>query len=369
MKKISVCHVVNAVGDTSMPADIATKQLDHEAIEMVGVLAWFNADSFRHCDRIQLSVLDIPAGQQRISVEQYHRVKNILSGFDVIHTHHPHSGFFGKILAKRLNKPVVTTEHNNHEGYSRIGRITNGLTNFLVDEVVCVSESVHQSFNLWEQMLLRERKVRTIPNGINLERLKQAQHLDWSVYDAADIDPNSILVGSAGMLTDQKAHEILIEGVDQANEKMNSPIELVISGEGKSRTQLERQISQSRYPTRLHLLGFLKDREHVYKMMDEINIYAMPSRWEGLCVAALEAMALGNPCIFSDIDAFSRPFRELALFHPVNDPETLSNRLCELLEDEEMRSELGKKAKKAVENRYSLTVTADAYVDLYHSVL
>lgn len=368
-REISVCHVVNSVGDTSMPGDIATKQTTNESIGDVGILAWFGADWFFEDDLIDVSVLDVPSGQYRISREQYRRARRILSKFDVVHTHHPHSGFYGKLLARRMRKPVITTEHNNHGGYTRLGRFANGLTNLLVDSVVCVSSSVKDSFRTWERVLVDENALSVVSNGVNLDRIESAKITDWSVHDAARIDHEAILVGSAGALVEQKSHDVLIDAVDRVNEMDGPLMELVISGDGDRRHELEEQIEKADNPDRLHLLGFLETREHVYRMMDEIDVYSMPSRWEGLCVAAIEAMALGNPCVFSDIEAFTGPFHDIALFHPVGDASGLANELIELAENPGARETLGKRAKNEVRTRYSLSETADEYVDIYQSLI
>lgn len=366
--EVSVCHVVNAMGDTSMPADLAVALADHEAIDDVGALVWFSADTFPNRDRLSVSELGLPAGRYRLSWGEYRRVKNVLAGYDVVHTHHPHCGFYGKPIAKRLGKAVVTTEHNDHAGYTLLGRIANGVTNVLSDRVVCVSHSVRDSFRPWENALLDRTEIAVVPNGVNLDRIRAATGLDWSISDEVEIDPDAVVVGSAGSLTRQKAHEVLIDAVDAANETCRLPIELVISGNGERREDLERQIRRSEHPERMHLLGFLERREHVYRMMDEIDIYSMPSRWEGLCVAAIEAMALANPCVFSDIPSFYEPFRDVAVFHAAEDPDELAERLVELAEDPGERAALGDRARTHVEENYALSVTAEAYVAIYRAV-
>jgi glycosyltransferase involved in cell wall biosynthesis len=119
----------------------------------------------------------------------------------------------------------------------------------------------------------------------------------------------------------------------------------------------------------LHLLGFLDQREQVYKMMHETDIYAMPSRWEGFCVAALEAMAIGNACVFSDIKEFTRPFGEVALFHPFNDAEALTERLLKLAADDRERHSYRNAAQDLVHRQYTLHQTAERYIQTYRDCL
>lgn len=365
----SVCHVVNSVRDTSLEGELAAVQTDHEPIDRVGILGWFEVESFWRDEAVDRHELGVPDGMYHINRAQYREAKRILSEFDVVHTHHPHSGFYGKLIARRLGKPVVVTDHNNHTGFSRKGRVANGLTNVFADRVVSVSESVEQSFSWWEELPVDPSTQVVINNGVNVERLSSAKSLDWSVGDVADIDPDALLVGSAGMLTEQKAHHVLIEAVDRANERASRPVELVISGDGPRREELRRQVAGADHSGRLHLLGFLKRREQVYKMMDETDIYAMSSRWEGLCVAALEAMAMDNACVFSDIPEFRKPFGDAAEFYPQDDPGHLADAFVTLAENRARREELATAARDLVLEEYTLNRTVEKYIDHYTAIL
>jgi glycosyltransferase involved in cell wall biosynthesis len=368
MDDLRVCHVVNALGDTSMPGDLATTQATLDAFDRVGVLSWFDIDPFRGIDSIETVCLDVP-NRFRITPTEYATVRSTFESYDIIHTHHPHSGFYAKLIAERLGKPIIHTEHNNHDGFTRKGRIANGLTNPLADSIACVSNSVRESFFGWERALLDDDSVSVINNGVNLDRLEAATEQAWSVSDAVEIGPDAVLVGSAGMLTEQKAHEVLIEGVDRANDKSDRPIELVISGDGELRSELDTQIEQASHPNRLHLLGFLDEREQVYAMMDELDVYAMPSRWEGFCVAALEGLALGNACLFSDIPEFTEPFGNVARFHDVDDPADVAAELLELADNERLRRDLGTAARRLVHEKYTLEETTRTYRQHYAEIL
>jgi glycosyltransferase involved in cell wall biosynthesis len=351
-----------------MVGDLARIQTTDDNISRVGMLAWFDVQSQNRVQGVEINSVDV-ANTLRINKSQYLKAKSVLQEYDLIHTHRPHSGFYAKVIAKRLGKPIVQTEHNNHIAYSTKGQIANAVTNVIADEVVCVSESVHDSFPRWEKALVGDSKVSIIPNGVDIEQLNASREIEWSIHDVVDIDPNAVVVGSAGMLIEQKAHDVLIEAVDRANAETDQPIELVISGDGELYEQLEAQIEMADYSDRLHMLGFLEKREQVHKMMHEIDIYAMPSRWEGFCVAALEAMAIGNACVFSDIDEFVEPFGDQAQFHKTDVPESLKDRLLALARDQEERIKYSERASALVEDQYSLRQTANQYSKLYSQII
>jgi len=364
----TVCHVVNSIRDTSMAGDLATKQQKHDNIGGVGILSLFDIKSFRNDGTLKPHCLDVPSNRLTIDRSHYSEAKHILSQYDVVHTHRPHSGFYAKWIANRLNLPMVATHHNNHRGFTWKGRIANSITDAFADRVVSVSESVKQSFAWWERLLIDNENIEVINNGVDINRIDAARTLDWSIFDAADINSDAVVVGSAGMLTEQKAHNVLIEGVDKANEISDQSIELVISGSGGRQAELEAQIADATYDDRLHLLGFLPKREQVYKMMHEIDIYAMSSLWEGFCVAALEAMGIGNACVYSDIPEFRRPFDKVARFHSPNDSAELAREIVNLAADNTFRADLADRARALVSAEYTIQHAVEQYAECYQTI-
>ncbi|XGI84218.1 glycosyltransferase family 4 protein [Halorutilales archaeon Cl-col2-1] len=363
---IRVCHVVNSVGESSVPADIAvaiTRYTDVEA----DILAWFNADEFDNDDIIDVSCVNAPDNVLGVSRETYAKARDTLKEYDIIQAHHNHSGTYAKIIGLRNGIPVISTEQNNHVGFTRKGRLANGITNAWADRITCVSQSVYESFNKWEHLLIDDGDVRIIYNGVDIERIEEFRDLDWSVRDEIGISEDIVLMGTAGMLTEQKAHDTLIQALLRANKKTNEEIHLVIAGDGELRDHLKNIAKNEDILDNVHFLGFV-NRQRAYKMMEECDIYAMPSRWEGFSAAAVEAMSLGSACIFSDIGEFKHSYEGAALFHPVDDSETLSERVVELTENPEKRKELGKKARERAKD-YSTENISEEYVDLYEEVL
>lgn len=359
---------MNRVSDTTMPADLATKQATLDGIDEVGIVAWTGAESFQNEHLVEVHSLDVPTNQLRITTAEYRNLKKTLRRYDIAHIHHNHSGFYAKLAARRLGMPIVTTEHNDHDGFTQKGRIANGLTNPLADEIVCVSGAVRDSFKRWEDLLISDDKTSVVYNGVDMERMQTAQSLGWSVFDVADIQQDAILVGSAGRLVEQKGYDVLIDAVDRVNQRSERPVELVISGEGASRSMLEDKIASAKSSESLHLLGFLEQREQVFKMMDECDLFSMPSRWEGYCISVMEAMAQGTPCVLSSIDVFREVYGDAAMYHPVNDVETLSNRILSLAENPGLREEYREKGLTLSED-HTFSKTAKEYVDIYQEAV
>ncbi|WP_238478818.1 glycosyltransferase family 4 protein [Natranaeroarchaeum sulfidigenes] len=344
-----------------MAGDLAVKQAEMGDVDRIDFGCWRGCDtSLTHDD---VHVHDLTHGNTT-RLEKIRTLKRLVAESDVVHVHHTISGAVATLLSNLHRTPVVVTEHNSHRGYKTTRLIVNNATGRFADRVVCVSDSVKDSFAPWEQKLIGKNKLQTIYNGVEIDRVERAKNIDWSIHNQVEIDPEAVIVSSAGMLIEQKAQHILIDAVDEANKTAETPIELVISGSGPRKEELQAQIDDSDFSDRMHLLGFLPRREQVYKMMHESDIYAMPSRWEGFCVAALEAMAAKTGCVFSNIEAFT-PFSDVASIHDRGSSKMLAEKICGLAENESKRMSLSDEAKKLVKNKYSLESTAKSYLKEY----
>lgn len=292
----------------------------------------------------------------------------MIQDYDIIQANHNHAGALAKLIGRRYNIPLVSREGNTRDGFTRKGRIANGLTNTFADRIVPNSQAVYNSFKTWERILIDDERVQIIPNGVDLGRIDKAARTNYNLHDEFDIPADSVIVGTASMVTDQKAIDVLIEAVSRANEDADSRIDLVIAGDGPLRSEMEALAGQFGIDTRVHFAG-LVDRETVYRILSDIDIYAMPSRWEGFSNAAVEALGAGNACVFSDIDPFLIPYKDVALFHPVDDSQGLASRLVEFATDPQLREQHSQRGRRLVEREYTLREVAAEYATLYGELL
>ncbi|GGL59528.1 glycosyltransferase family 4 protein [Halocalculus aciditolerans] len=362
-----VCFVVNSVSETSVPASIAAA-INEYTDATVDILSWFSAGEFTQDPSLKIRNINAPDSFTGISRASYARAKTILREYDLIQAHHNHSGSFAKIIGRRLGIPVISREGNTRDGFTREGRILNGLTNPLCEFVVCNSTAVRDSFKQWESVLLSSNSVRIIPNGIDEEQISNALANVENPLEGLALQSESIVVGTASSLTTQKGLDTLINAIALANTEADSPFELVVAGDGPLREELERLAREKEVENSVHLLGSL-ERAEVYQMMDNTDIYAMPSRWEGFANAAVEALGIGNACVFSDIAPFSEPYEQVALFHPVDDHESLATKLREFGENADLRREYAERGRNLVREKYTLPEIAARYEALYNRAL
>ncbi|WP_262176967.1 glycosyltransferase [Haloarcula laminariae] len=366
MVSLRVCFVVNAVDQTVAEVDIAVALQRYTDTE-VTVLSWFDAVPFYRDELVDVVNLDAPDTTTGVNRETLRQASEVIAEADIVQTTHNHSGVFAKLLSKYNGVPSVSREGNTRDGFTRLGRVSNGLTNPISARVVCNSRAVWESFKRWETALLNPGNVVIIPNGVDRAAIDAAAENDWSVHQVADIGADTILVGTVSTLTEQKNHETLVRGVALAREQ-GVPVELVVAGDGPQRDRLEALASDLGVVSKVHFLGDI-ERAQVYGLLHEIDIYAMPSLWEGFSMAAVEAVASGTACVFADIEPFRQTYDEVAKFHEPTDAETLADELGELASDPDERERLGATGRQLVAENYTIEAIARSYRSVYEAVL
>lgn len=207
-------------------------------------------------------------------------------------------------------------------------------------------------------------KVRVIYNGVDLagwpiSRLERQQKRLELRLSAGDI-----LIGTVGRLDEQKGHDSLIDAMAQLKGR---PLRCVILGEGPARKSLEARIRRHQLEKQVWLYGECAD---IPAWLSALDIFVLPSRWEGLPNSLLEAMAMGLPVAASSVDGVLEIIRDKQnglLFAP-NKPLQLAACLRELAQDEALRGKLAAAAKETVADKFSLLGMMGAYEEAYAAV-
>jgi len=135
-------------------------------------------------------------------------------------------------------------------------------------------------------------------------------------------------------------------------------LRLVLVGSGWGASWLKRTIHDN-HLMNVHWSGdYVQDIELIRCYLSAADIYVLPSRIEGFAVAPMEAMAIGLPVVMSDVSGAAELLPAGAdsggFIVPIADPESLADAVCRLLDAPELRREMGKSARRRVEECASL---------------
>ena len=220
--------------------------------------------------------------------------------YKAIHIHTLHNGAWALLAALPFRKTLRVMHSHNTANPKRgiIGRLYNTITKFLIrhlaDRYVACGEASGEY--LFGKKFLKEGTV--IRNGIDPD-LFDHPHLDArsSFCSKNAIDPDALLIVCVGRLMPVKNHTFAIKIAEELNRR-GEKFYLFIAGTGDLKEQLQQQIADANLEQRVRLLGSCADIPDLLLAMD---LYLMPSLFEGLPVALIEAQAAGLPCLISDV--------------------------------------------------------------------
>jgi glycosyltransferase involved in cell wall biosynthesis len=174
---------------------------------------------------------------------------------------------------------------------------------------------------------------------------------------------SGVVVGSAGRLVREKGYELLVEALTFV-----PTATAVVVGEGPDRGRLESLARELGVEDRLVLTGWKEDVAPYLRGMD---VFALPSRAEGLPLAILEAMEVGLPVVATDVGSVAEAVTagRTGLLVPPGNVAAFAEALGRLVADQEMRTEYGNEGRAVWQTRFGATEMARKYEQLYERLI
>jgi glycosyltransferase involved in cell wall biosynthesis len=275
-------------------------------------------------------------------------------GFDVVHTHSAKAGALGRLAAHRGGVPrIVHTYHGlpYHEFQSpprrgiyigierRLGRIT--------DVALCVGTGV--AVEVVRRGLVRPERVRTIGVAAGGTNVALGPATRAAARRRLGLPLDAPVVGAVGRLTYQKAPEHFVAAMVCLE---RPDVVGVWVGGGPLAQQVADLAARSAARARVLFVG---EREDVRELLPAFDVFALPSRYEGLPVAVAEAMACGVPVVATAVNAMSDlvvPGRT-GLLVPPERPAVMAAAIAYLLEHPAEAERLAQAAQAGVGERFS----------------
>jgi glycosyltransferase involved in cell wall biosynthesis len=293
--------------------------------------------------------------------------------FDILHTHGGVAGLYGRWAAKKSIIPVVIhTLHGIHYLNYRnplLRYFYVGLERYFsrfTSALIFVSDADRKKGEKYK--LASPQKMHIIKNGIDFSLYTPEK--DAALGKSIGIDRASPVIGTVARLQHPKGIRYLVQAIPKIHRAFPSA-KIVIIGDGPERDDLER-LDRSLNPQNLVL--FLGNRVDAPRILSYFDVFVLPSLWEGLPFALLEAAALAKPVVSTTVDGIKELVKnkESGLLVPPKDPDSLGEAVIQLLRDKEYASRLGGNLKNHIQPRYTLSrmvsQTEELYTNLYKDV-
>lgn len=285
----------------------------------------------------------------------------------IVHTHLFKSDFHGRLAARLAGVPVVISTLHNNDVWARnwiLGHLYGATARF-ADRLLAVSPEVRE-YHL-KRTGVPEEKTVVVENGVNVAAFSGYEVEARAIRKEFGIGSETPLFGIIGRLKPQKDLPTFLRAAAQIlDERPDS--RFLIVGEGPLRDELEAEAKRLNLIPAVIFAGMRKD---IPAIMNALDVMVLSSRWEGLPVILLEAMAASRAVVSTAVDGVKGVVipNETALLVDVEDPVALAQACLRLAGNPDLRAALGVAGLKRVSTLYSLDSMIDKISAHYKELL
>lgn len=368
--KLGVVHVIDSLeygGLERVVADLAIAQAAYG--HTVKVFSLCDTDGFRPF--LEQAGIPVIIGHKRggadVRLIRLLRATLLETGVDVVHTHNFVPSYYAAAATRFARRPPVLVNTCHNMG----GRLRNRRLRWLYRWSLTHAQKVAMvGAKVREQLVSSGRvpasKSSTVMNGIPVDRFERSSATRAQVRDELGIAQDALVIGTVGRLVELKNQRLLLEAAALLRPSRPGLV-VVLAGDGPLRDELA---SLARQLGMQDGVVFTGPRQDIPRLLNAFDLFALPSRTEGLSIALLEACAAGLPLIATRVGGNDEIVQahQTGLLVPSDDVSALRAALSRLLEDPAQRLRMGENARRWVVEHGSIEAMRENYDALYTGV-
>ncbi|HEV2068495.1 MAG TPA: glycosyltransferase family 4 protein [Acidimicrobiales bacterium] len=337
-----------------------------EALERAGV----RHVPLRHATR------EVSPGRDALAVAELVRVFRALRP-DVVHTHNPKPGVYGRLAARAASVPVVVNTVHGLYALPDDRRAKRALVYGLERMAAACSgaELVQNPEDL--ETLARvgvpRDRLHLLGNGIDLRRFDPAAvdpERTAAVRAEIGARPGDVVCGAVGRLVWEKGYRQLFAAATALRPQVPELRVVVVGPQeaGKADALDDADLERARAEAGVHFLGVRHDLEALYPAMD---LYVLASRREGFPRSAMEAAAMGVPVVATDVRGCRQvvDHGRTGLLVPGGDAPALASAIAQLARDADLRARMGAAARAKALAEFDQQRVIDLTLAVYAELL
>lgn len=275
---------------------------------------------------------------------------------DIVHTHTAKAGAIGRLASWLAGVPIIIHTFHGHVFHHYFGKIKTRFfiqferwLSIITTRIIVISDS--QKYDIVTKFRIApEKKVITIPLGLELERFLLINNDNFDLKNELTIPKQEFLVSIIGRIVPIKNHELLLKAIKLLRDQQ-FPVHLCVVGDGELRNQLIASARDKNILKYVHFTGWRLDMEKIYSGID---LLALSSFNEGTPVAIIEAMASQVPVVATAVGGVPDLIvhGETGLLSASNDANDFAEKIKQILMNPELKFQIIQKARKSVEQKY-----------------
>jgi glycosyltransferase involved in cell wall biosynthesis len=279
---------------------------------------------------------------------------------DLVHAHSPYAAV-GARLALPRNLPFAYTEHNVWQRYHPATRTANMITFPRNDHVFAVSGEVRRSIGYPHWLRFRRMpRVETLYHGPGILPAPNGQAAR-EVRHELGVPTRAPLVGTVANFKPFKGHDNLLHAATIVRQTLPDA-RFVVVGQGQLEEEVRTLANDLELEDTVTFTGYRPDAAAI---MAALDVFALPSRYEGLPIALLEAMSLGIPSVATRVGGVPEVIADGAgVLVPPQDPRALADAIVSLLNDPGRRREISDAGRRRAA-RFDIRTAAARMQEVY----
>ena len=257
--------------------------------------------------------------------------------------------------------PVISSYHDEIVTEGKVVRFLDRFTLKWTDAIVCCSQAVSRSVVAHIGGAVDQHTI--IPFGVDINRFASATALG---RQELGLQRDGIVLGTVCRLVEpKKGLRVLLEALAQLKGDERIPLfQLLLVGDGPARSMLEYLRDHLGLSRQVVFTGLRRDLPRIFSAVD---VFVLPSRYEGFGIAILEAMAAGKPVIATTVGGIPEFVRtgESGLLVSPDDSAALATAIGTLLSDPARAEAMGRNGRGHVQKLYSIESVVKRHEDLY----
>jgi glycosyltransferase involved in cell wall biosynthesis len=283
-------------------------------------------------------------------------------------------GLVGSMAKVLHGKPLVLAELGQYIRERKIELSRLGIRESVQGQIINFSETMLRTSYKYADLILPvsssyvaselelgadRNKIRIVSNGIDCHTFRPGPSRNGA----------KPVVGCFGRVVPVKDQMTFIRACKKVIEKHQ--VDFVVVGEiqdSEYYRDCQTLVQELGLAENIKFIGYV---DNLLEWYHRVDIFVLTSLWEGIPLALLEAMSCGLPCICTEVggvpDILCDP--SVGYMVPPDDADSLASRICQLLEDESLRAEIGKRARELVEEKYTIERMSSQILRAYVEVL